>query len=162
MKNEIKIQINSREALDRLIGDDPELKIAIQKAVLFNYQKQHIKPLVTEHVNEEMLKKVLDEIMEDGNSWNTKLNNRSKEMVKEQAKNNIHSLVSEVIDEQLKSKNEEFIQEIEGDLVYRLSDMINKNVTARLASYIDKHLDTEIKRVASEIVAKGIQNYGGK
>lgn len=46
----MKIQINSLEALTRLIGDDKEMEISVKQAVLDGFAKRYLKSLVNNKI----------------------------------------------------------------------------------------------------------------
>lgn len=46
-----KIQINSLEALERLIGNDTELEIEIRNSIVQEFTKKHLKVIANENVN---------------------------------------------------------------------------------------------------------------
>lgn len=46
MKNNITIQLNSLEALERLIGSDDQLEIAVRNSVISTFTSKHLKGLV--------------------------------------------------------------------------------------------------------------------
>lgn len=48
MSEPVKIQINSLEALERLIGGNSEMEIELRKAIVLDFAKRHLKPLVAD------------------------------------------------------------------------------------------------------------------
>lgn len=57
----VKIQINSLEALERLIGEDKELEIVVKESIINEFAKNHLKAVI----NNEFLKDLKCEIMKD-------------------------------------------------------------------------------------------------
>ena len=54
----IKIQINSLEALERLIGGDTELELELRKSCVYEFAKRHLK-----HIGEEEIKLAESEVV---------------------------------------------------------------------------------------------------
>lgn len=65
-KSRVKVQINSKEALDRFIGEDPELKIQVKEAVLEGFMKSYIKSIVNDDAVGKITQALLRDIRSDG------------------------------------------------------------------------------------------------
>lgn len=62
----MKIQINSLEALERLIGDDKEMEFAIKESILNGFAKKYLKSIANSEAMAEVATKVLKELKETG------------------------------------------------------------------------------------------------
>lgn len=154
MKNEVKIQINSREALDRLIGDDPILKTEIQKAVLGNFVKLHIKPLVTEELNKDMIKEVMSEVFENPDSYHMKLSGRAKNLIKTEMQDSMRVLIKNLVSESLVDKKK-YIEEY---TISYVVDDLTVELRKIVAKRINEKLDEEIRETASKVLKESMKN----
>lgn len=107
----MKIQINSLEALERLIGDDKEMEISVKQSILNEFAKKHLKSIANSEAMADLKRDVLKELKETGfygllkktDSKNmfygksTLLTSETKELIKEQVKDELDSLISEEI-----------------------------------------------------------------
>lgn len=60
-----KIQINSLEALERLIGNDNELEIEIRNSIVQNFTKKYLKDLAKAELMTSIAKAVQNEVMSE-------------------------------------------------------------------------------------------------
>lgn len=150
-----KIQINSLEALERLIGNDTELEIEVRNSVIQNFTKKHLKDLATLELVSNISKAVQQEIksqfFEDikVGTWHTvttvfkkEILDKIKEDLKSTARQELNSVVLELIEETkvretVISKLNQAVDNIDNiltskDLERRLNDMVNKRLKERL------------------------------
>ena len=156
-KHELKIQINSKEALDRLIGDDPELKIEVQKAVLGNYMKLHVKPLITEDLNKKMMKETLKEVVDKYDWGDIKLSEKVNDSIKKGIEKNLRPLIFGMVTEVLKERKDE----IEEKVINAVISGVRSEVRIHTIDLLMGSLNEEIRNTASEVfnnVLKGKQN----
>jgi translation elongation factor EF-4 len=148
----VKIQINSLEALERLIGNDTELEIEIRNSVVQNFTKQHLKDLA----NSEMMKKFsvsiqnevkssfFDEIKNGNYSYNTTtiFKKEFTEMIRQQLKikasEELKDIVSELVGEQkaydkINAQVESTVEWIANQLTQKkLEERVERMVEARI------------------------------
>lgn len=62
----MKIQINSLEALERLIGSDKNLEIEVKHSVVENFAKKHIKAIAQEFIKEGLDTKIRQLLLDEG------------------------------------------------------------------------------------------------
>lgn len=107
----MKIQINSLEALERLIGNDKEMEIAVKQSVLNEFAKKHLKSIanseamqrIAGQVNKELRETGFYGILEKGTSSNSILGDTSylspkaKELVKRQVGREMDAIISSEI-----------------------------------------------------------------
>jgi uncharacterized membrane-anchored protein YjiN (DUF445 family) len=146
-----KIQINSLEALERLIGNDNELEIEIRNSVVENFTKRYLKDLAKTELVANIAKAVQSEIKSEffeeikTGTWNNtttvfkkELLEKVKEELKYTAKQELSSVVSEIVEEQkvydtIKNKLDSTVEWITEQLApQRLENRIEKLVEARL------------------------------
>ena len=60
-QDDVKIQINSLEALERLIGGDSELEIDIRRSVVANFTKKYLSDIAKEENIQAMAQKIHDD-----------------------------------------------------------------------------------------------------
>ena len=148
------IQINSLEALERLIGNDNELEIQLRNSVVQEFASKHLKAIA----NEELLKTIANSIKADikteffdvaGHSLAT-----SKISLKEEYKNvfkrefdkmfgeSVRDFISETIEEQssydkikaaVNGATNWILERLAPDLLEkRLNDMVDKRIKEKL------------------------------
>lgn len=123
----MKIQINSLEALERLIGDDKEMEISVKQSILSEFAKKHLKSIANSEAMETLKREVLKELKETGFYGLLKkieskdmfyreftlLTSETKELIKKQVKDEVDSLISEEI------------AKIRGGIVQDINDRLN-------------------------------------
>lgn len=147
-----KIQINSLEALERLIGNDNELEIQIRQSVVQDFTRKHLKSLakldlienIGRAVKEEVEKEFFDVVRDN---WGSVRKTAFKENVVAELKNDLRreayrvleALVVEVVNE---NKPKERIEE---KLRYAVDDIENRLSDSVLNGKLDKMVDARIK-----------------
>lgn len=146
-----KIQINSLEALERLIGNDNELEIQVRESVIQNFTAKHLKSIakldLVENIGKavkEELQKEFFEIVKDG--WGRDVVKGFKESVLKELKEDmcrearkiLGQVISEAIDEH---KTNEFIAEklkyAAEHIEWQLSESV---LTGRLEKMVDARI----------------------
>jgi len=94
-----KIQINSLEALERLIGNDNELEIEIRNSVVQNFSKKFLKPLLVESVLLDLQQTVFNEIVEE-RTWSNiifkdKYKRVMQDIINHVLKNNVEKIMEQ-------------------------------------------------------------------
>ena len=147
----IKIQINSLDALERLIGGDNELEIEIRSSVVENFTKKHLNTLVNNDLMKKTaigiqntLTKQFFEEVKDG--WTTKtilkpeILNKLKDSLEYKAQAELYKIVDTAIETQKIDKNIQTALDIASDRI--LNNLSDENLNKRL----DKMVDTKIKQ----------------
>lgn len=148
----MKIQINSKEALERLIGDDKEMEIAIKNAVINQFAKQYLKSVANDEILQELKAAVLAEVEAEvakhvecvpayGMS-RFKARPELKEAVKDATVEALRELVKEAIEEQMSDVE----KEVKGLLGYKLDIICNK-VSER---NIDRLVQSKLRKLIEE------------
>jgi hypothetical protein len=147
-----KIQINSLEALERLIGGDTELEIELRNTVVQEFSKKHLKciardkmleygPKVKEYVQAEIAKVV--------KQWKTY--NKDYALAPSTCLE-IQRYVDQLVKNEL--LNQEFIQSQLGDLESKLFNIINKRV--------EELVTLKVKTMVQEAFTKAMHAAGIK
>lgn len=130
----IKIQINSLDALERLIGGDTELEIELRRAVAVELGKRHLKDAITKDFDKEVIQSTKKEIIFEINKTIEKTLGSSMYWTSNEEKR-----IPEKKMEQIKQSVDEFIDKKMNTLIQdKLNDLFKDNL---LLSRI--HLDIE-------------------
>jgi len=80
----IKLQINSLDAIERLIGGDSELEIEVRASVVEAFMKKHINSIVNSKVTEAVKRDILSELIIPAKGYNSydALTVKTKELLK--------------------------------------------------------------------------------
>jgi len=144
VKNGVTIQINSLAALERLLGNDPELEINLRNSVVQNYANKYIRGIAETFENsaafKDLRKQMNDNIREkflvkDGHvhSFGKQgfgLNDETKKLVDEYCTDELKSLVCEKYDAQRVD-----VSEIIERKVKAISDNIENYITESAFQY---------------------------
>lgn len=148
----MKIQINSKEALERLIGDDKEMEIAIKNAVINQFAKQYLKSVANSMIIEDLKRAVCREVsamveqyVEKTSSW-ARLEVFAKPELKEAIDNAAKAAMSELIKERVKEQMAKVNQEVGHRLNYEL-DIICDRVSER---NIDRLVQNKLRKLIEE------------
>lgn len=148
----MKIQINSKEALERLIGDDKEMEIAIKNAVINQFAKQYLKSVANDEIIRELEAAVLVEVdtaikrhVERTPAYGMsrfKASPELKEAIQNATKEALRELVKEAIEERMSDVEKE-VKELLG---YKLDIICNK-VSER---NIDRLVQSKLRKLIEE------------
>lgn len=146
----IKIQINSLEALERLIGGDSQVEIDIRQSIVQEFAKKHLKAVASNEIIKRaetaLIDVVCSEFMTKVNSYNYTFNEKTKEKLRDQVETSVREQMQTVVDREvkelasLKALNErlEFAAKYVTDqltekyLEKRLEIMVNKRIKEKL------------------------------
>jgi hypothetical protein len=120
--NKLTIQINNKEALERLIGNDTEVEIDIRNSVVQKFAEKHLKPIANADGFNNML-----------NSLRREINKQVQEKCEKEIatfKTNYYG-VSDV------KLRPEIITEID----WRVKAVIESNIQAAVEEAVKKHMD---------------------
>jgi len=143
----IKIQINSVEALERLIGGDTETEIEIRNSVVQQFAKRHLKAVAQEQMTVALKNTMIQEIRDkflkhNGSSWSNDftLNEDTAKLVEDEVKGVINAQLSDTIRQTINSYN------LEG----RIMRLINMHEERFQDTCIKKFSDAEIEKLVNK------------
>lgn len=149
----MKIQINSLEALERLIGGDTDLEIEVRNSVVQDFTKKHLKALATSEVVSLQNKACIQEIKDEffvtvKERWNTivKFNPTIVDKLKRDliysAERNLRKTVSDALKEiDYKTK---ITNQINHACDYIVSELTDKVLENRLNKLVDERLKQKL------------------
>lgn len=148
-----KIQINSLEALERLIGGNSEIEIEIRNAIIQEFAKKHLKGIAAEEyvklseiaIRKEIKDEYFIETKPNGSwnnsvlSFNPKVLSQIKDELRLAAREEVRKIISETINiEATESIIQNKLTCAANDIVDRLSDIV-------LTNKLDKLVETRVK-----------------
>lgn len=152
----VKIQINSLQALERLIGDDREMSITVKESIINEFAKSHLKAVV----NNEFLKNLKDEIIAYMKKTNylgildtqpTGRFGQREYVLSEDTKKMIQRTVRQEIDDIVRDAVEPIRQEIVEDIRSR-ADLAAESIIKTLnASTVEKLVNKRIEEMYSQV-----------
>lgn len=130
----IKIQINSVEALERLIGGDTDVEIEIRNSIVQEFTKKHLKSLATTPtinevatlISEELKGIVLDSTKDAWGGTKYELNPEMKDKVRMQAKKVLDSELSVIVEEEVQLLGLGFNATVRDNLIVKLQGSFNR------------------------------------
>jgi hypothetical protein len=136
-KSDVKLQINSLEALERLIGGDSQFEMELRNSVVQSFANKHFNAVVRdEHFQKELEKtkkavtaEVEKEIAEVKSGWNNKSVKLSDD-IKNAIKHQVTYVVRDAVREYTESN--EFRDDIKHKLDYYTQEYIRHEVKTRL------------------------------
>ncbi len=151
----IKIQINSLDALERLIGGEAEMEINIRNSVVQQFTESHLKRLATADLMKTTAIAVTNEIKEEffktikTNQWGNKqtifspvVKDQLKKVLMTLARRELDVVVRDALDE---IKTKENIKERIGYAADYITDILtDKNIEERLNKMVDARLKTKL------------------
>ncbi|WP_289739325.1 hypothetical protein [Paramuribaculum intestinale] len=148
----MKIQINSKEAHERLIGDDKEMEIAIKNAVINQFAKQYLKSVANDGILQELKAAVLAEVEAEVARHVERIPayGMSRFKARPELKEAVQDTTKEALRELVKEAIEERMSDVEGEikqlLGYKL-DIICDKVSER---NIDRLVQSKLRKLIEE------------
>ena len=150
-----KIQINSLEALERLIGNDTELEIEIRNSVIQKFANKHLKSLATSEVMTKASKAILEQINKDffthikeGYGMKTYFKKEILDSLKStlelHARQELRNIVSDIVEEQ------------------KAYDRVEKVVEEKVAWIEEKLAPERLDKILNNLVEKRLKEKFGK
>jgi len=139
----VKIQINSLEALERLIGGEAELEIELRHSVAAAFAKRYLGSAISEEVKDQVDRKIKLEVQEaflkkiQGYSNTFELKSDVKDMITEELNLKGRSLIGEIVAESL-TKKHIIIKEVEDKMKTNLEQ-------------VDKAISIAATRIANDL-----------
>lgn len=150
----VKIQINSLEALERLIGGDSSIELDIRNSIVQEFTRKHLKALANEEVVKNTGKAISEEIMNEfftksgTNSWNTYyvLNEKGKDVLKSTVEREFSNMIRDIVKENLNiDKTRAEIDELlKKQSFYISAELTNSNLEDRLNSMVNTKLKEKL------------------
>jgi len=145
-----KIQINSLEALERLIGNDNELEIEIRNSVVQNFSKKYLKNIADEEIlkNEvNAIKKYTSEEFFTKTRENYRDVYQFKPEVLEKIKSDINYSIriqfAEIISDLIKKRN--IANKLEEELNKASDFIVNELTSSTIEDRLNKLVDKKLK-----------------
>lgn len=134
----MKIQINSLEVIERLIGGDSKLEIDIRNSIVQSFSKKYLKPLVNDMSGnklKEIIQLAINDELYERKSYSLSLKPEYAEKLRQEAKYLVEVELVKVI-------NEEFKKQMDKDYLNRL---IERQVAHVTKEYIKQGVLDHIK-----------------
>lgn len=153
-----KIQINSLEALERLIGNDNELEIQVRNNIVQEFAKKHLKAIANETTFQNEIATFKRKLQEE---FDKKLEESIVTVKRYYSggnieKVNLHPEIKTAIDRQVRERVDGQIAEsVEGGIKHWEQDAnIDERVQKRMDYYVTQHINQEVKNRLEELVKK--------
>jgi hypothetical protein len=147
--NTITIQINSREALERLIGNDNAVEIDIRNSVVQKFAERHLKPLANCEPITSTLKKIKDSI--DAyvvQKVESEIATFKKDYWGNVSEIKLNPSLQVEIDLQIRLKTDTFVFDAVQTAVKKWEDemKINERIEKRVAYFTEEYIRDEVKK----------------
>lgn len=140
----IKIQINSVEALERLLGDDPQLDIEVRNNVIQRFAETHLKKVANSEMIRELEHK-LKSLIWDNSGYNRKLNPEFEKKITAEA-DKIMSTKFQAKFDVLRSKHETAMNDKYNEFADKYTDSIMKSLQSeKLEQIINARVNAKFK-----------------
>lgn len=152
-KNNVTIQINSLEALERLIGKDNELEVSIRNSIVQDFSKHYLKSVANEfakNYTQNKTKAIFDEAIKDYfEGYNShfeselKLKNRVINIIEKQLEGTIRKIAGDDYRE-LANKIQDYGNKLKDHMTYVINERINNEasfkdiINAAINEYFNK------------------------
>lgn len=147
----MKLQINSKEALERLIGEDKEVEISIKAAIVNQFAKQYLKSVANSAVMDEIKRAVIREVKEETKDYIGKTNWGNEYFVKdENLKNAIRKCVKEALDSLIREAVKEQFAPLEQEVKFRLGVATDST----LSKVSERAIDRLVKERLLKMIAQ--------
>lgn len=147
----MKIQINSLEALERLIGGDSKLEFDIRQNIVEEFSKKHLKAVVNndliQKLQSALTSKIQDDLLETVTSSYTKsykLTSTAKEFLDKEVGYSVESTLSKLVESKMGSLD--ILKRID-ELLARETDWIENQLKHEL---IEKKLEALVNKRIKE------------
>ncbi len=148
----IKLQINSKAALERLIGGDTELEMEIRNNIVQEFTSKRLKGLINAEFEKKIIYQSLDEMFEQFNSG---FNGSSIRLSKKQ-ESIISSLIEQTIRDLIKSEIEDYFKNND-DIKKLVGDSIEYTVWGTVQKIVKTKLEKSLKTIISKDAEKAIE-----
>ncbi len=152
----MKIQINSLEALERLIGNNTDVEIEIRNNIVQEFTKKHLKALV----NDSLINKTVSEVnAELQKTINSKLEESIATISRNGYYNTVVTLKPEIIDKVKDFVRDTIDTEIQQAVdvamkTWKMDSNIEDRVNKKFAYYTDEHVKQVVRQKLSDVASK--------
>lgn len=127
----MKIQINSKEALERLIGNDPKMEIAVKESVLNSIAGKYLKSIAHSEVMKKAEEAVNSELHRTGYMGLLQIDTFGKvrgctEKLREYVRMQVADAFTEIVREAVKEQMSSIKETVNRDLAYALECTLSK------------------------------------
>lgn len=141
----IKIQINSEEALNRLLGDDFKLDIEVRNNIIQRFAERHLKALANSQMIKALEGKLHDLIWSSG--YNRKLNPEFEKRVQEEAEKLFKTKLQRDFNN-LKAKHETLMNDKYNEFVENFAEGITSSLQREsMEKLINAKVNSKINRM---------------
>jgi phosphoribosylformylglycinamidine (FGAM) synthase PurS component len=150
--NKLTLQINSLEALERLIGGDTETEIEIRNSVVQKFAEKHLKPIVNSAPITDVIRRIKDHAYKHiqetcaneiatfkssygGSVYDIKL----RPEIELTIKNKIQDTISKIISEKVKAAFDEYYTEAR--ITKRINLLMDDNINTLVNEKVKEKLD---------------------
>ena len=144
----MKIQINSLAALERLIGEDKEMEIAVKDSIINTFAKNYLKSVAHSEILNALKKAVLNEIELDLSSVVERVSNWAGGTFKAKP------ALKEAVDKATKEALDEMVKDAVNETMASVEKEVKQRVGYALDCICAKVTEVNIDRLVRERLAK--------
>lgn len=154
----MKIQINSKEAFDRLVNGDPEMEIHIKNAIIQDFAKTYLKSVANSEVTMNLQLAVLQEVKEElAKNYITRSTKYAREYIdakdelKEKIRDEVSNTLNDIIVEEVKKQMKDVQSLVNRRMLYSKEYIEDKMTKGGLDAIIHQHVQTVIREQLSKL-----------
>jgi hypothetical protein len=154
--NTLTIQINNREALERLIGNDTQVEIDIRNSVVQKFAERHLKALANSEPVTSTLRTISESIINYGKQKvDAEVATFKKDYYNNITEVKLNPAIHAEIDRQIKQKMDTFIFDTVQTAVKTWSDEIkvDERIEKRVAYFTDEYIREAVKKRIEKLKA---------
>ena len=156
----IKLQINSKAALERLIGGDTELEMEIRNNIVQEFTSKRLKGLINAEFEKKIIDQSLKEMFEQFNSGfngsSIRLSKKQESIISSLIEQTIRDLIQLEIEEYF--KNNDNIKKLVGDCIeYTIWNTVQKVVNTKLEESLKNVINTDVEKAIKTIVKQALK-----
>lgn len=140
----IKIQIASKEALERLIGGDSEVEVEVRESIVQNFTKTHLKSLVKSITDEGWGKFIRSEIFEKSKNY------PYQEVLKEEHKTKMRGEILLKLEQEIYKLVENTYKSL--DVENRITKMIEQKAQNLADIFLSQNIEKRVEERANQII----------
>ncbi len=151
----IKLQINSKDALERLIGGDTQLEMEIRNNIVQEFTNKRLKGLINVELEKRVIDESLDKLFSD---YKTAYGHGGVRLTKDQ-KIVIADLIEQTIKDLVKSEIEDFFIKserikklLEDSIEYSIWNTVEKIVKVKLKESLTEALHVDVEKAIEAIL----------
>lgn len=151
--NKLTLQINSKEALERLIGGDTETEIDIRNSVVQKFAEKHLKPIVNSAPITDVIRQIKDHAYKyieetcakelatfKASAYGTAYDIKLRPEVETAIRNKVRDSIDEIVRTRIKAAIEEYCNE--DALTKRINVMMDHNIKVLVNEKIKQKLES--------------------